>query len=79
MPTKISGKNKAKLLVTLKNTGTGARCVVEGINISLLEINFEDFGMGIPNKADQIFTKQACSACLCLEFHLWRVKPVEFL
>lgn len=53
--------------------------MVEGINISLLEINFEDFGMGILNKADQIFTKQACSACLCLEFHLWRVKPVEFL
>lgn len=79
MPTKISGKNKAKLSVALLNTGTGERCVVEGINLSLLELNLENFGMEILKKADKIFTEEACSACLCLELLLWREKPAEFL
>lgn len=49
---KISGKIKEKLSVALIHTGTGERCVVEGVNLSLLEIIFEDLGMEILKMAD---------------------------
>lgn len=66
---------KQNHLASLKNTDTGESWVVvyvARLSLSLLERVFDDFGMEILKKAHEFFTKQSCSACLCIKFSLWR-------